>query len=149
MKYREKQISAFIIIILFIVEFLIFSSYFFQWGNKPLDTLTFSILSIFLIIILLLFYKMETFIDKDFIQIFFGIGIIRKKIEIRNIKNLEVVKNRWYYGWGIRLIKNGLLYNIKGFNAIELKFKNRKSIIRIGTQDTEKLKSEIEKNMYL
>ena len=65
--------------------------------------------------------------------------MIKKVIPIHNIERIGIVINKWYYGFGIRKIKNGWLYNIQGLDAIELKMKNSKSIIRIGTADSKKL----------
>ena len=87
---------------------------------------------------------MRTSVDNEKIRISYGIGLIKKTIDIHNIERIEIVRNKWYYGLGIRIIKNGWLYNIQGLNAIELKLKNSKSIIRIGTVDNKKLKKEIE-----
>jgi hypothetical protein len=49
-----------------------------------------------------------------------------------------VVKNPWYYGWGIHLTPSGWLYNVSGFWAVELQMKNGKKY-RIGTDDPEGL----------
>jgi hypothetical protein len=54
-----------------------------------------------------------------------------------------VVKNPWYYGWGIRLIPGGWLYNVSGFWAVELQMKNGKRY-RIGTDDAEGLAKSLE-----
>lgn len=86
---------------------------------------------------------MKTSVNSQKIQISYGIGLIKKTIRINEIENIIIVRNKWYYGIGIRMLKNGWLYNIQGLNAIELKMKNSKSIIRIGTADGKKLKKEI------
>ena len=58
------------------------------------------------------------------------------------------VRNKWYYGWGIRFMGNVTLYNIHGLDAVELTFKNKESIVRIGTKPNSKLDSEIKKRIY-
>jgi hypothetical protein len=82
-------------------------------------------------------------IDERLLTISFGIGLIRKRIEIARIKNVETVKNPWYYGWGIRIIPKGMLYNISGTAGIELKFKDTERLVRIGTKNSTQLKQEI------
>lgn len=101
------------------------------------------------LIIILLFYGMTTTIDAASITIRFGIGFINKKINLANIESVREVENPWYWGWGIRMIPNGTLYNISGSKGIELKFKNTDKIIRIGSKDPETLKKEIEKRQRI
>ena len=143
MKYTEKQIGWIVIVPILGILVLLLISYINQWGNNPISYSGLLIISLILIISLLLFFQMKTSIDNEQIQISFGIGLIKKTIAIQNIEQIEVVRNKWIDGLGIRKIKNGWLYNIQGLNAIELKMKNSKSIIRIGTVDGKKLKKEI------
>jgi hypothetical protein len=60
---------------------------------------------------------------------------------------VESVTSPWYYGWGIRMIPNGTLYNISGGDGVELKFADTNRIIRIGTKDSLTLKKEIRKRL--
>ena len=50
-------------------------------------------------------------------------------------------------GWGIRIIPNGMLYNVGGSRGVELRFTDTTRIIRIGTKDALKLKSEINRQL--
>ena len=144
MKYTERQIGWTVIVPVLGILVLLLIFYINQWGNNPISYSGLLIMSIIFIISLLLFFQMRTSVDNEKIRISYGIGLIKKTIDIHNIERIEIVRNKWYYGLGIRIIKNGWLYNIHGLNAIELKLKNSKSIIRIGTADNEKLKKEIE-----
>jgi len=58
------------------------------------------------------------------------------------IASVKTVKNHWYYGWGIRLIPHGWLFNVSGFEAIEIVMKNGK-VYRIGTDEAEKLMAAV------
>ena len=144
MKYTERQIGWTVIVPVLGILVLLLIFYIKQWGNNPISYSGILIISLLFIICLLLFFQMRTSVDNEKIRISYGIGLIKKTIDIHNIERIEIVRNKWYYGLGIRIIKNGWLYNIHGLNAIELKLKNSKSIIRIGTADNEKLKKEIE-----
>ena len=144
MKYTERQIGWIVIVPVPGILVLLLIFYINQWGNNPISYPGLLIISLLFIICLLLFFQMRTSVDNEKIRISYGIGLIKKIIDIHNIERIEIVRNKWYYGLGIRIIKNGWLYNIQGLNAIELKLKNSKSIIRIGTADNEKLKKEIE-----
>jgi hypothetical protein len=76
--------------------------------------------------------------EKD-ILIKYGVGIIRKRIALNEIKSCKPVRNKWWYGFGIRYIKGrGWLYSIAGPDAIELEMKNEKKII-IGTDESDYL----------
>ena len=72
------------------------------------------------------------------IKIQFGLGVIRKVFPLKDIEAYCVVKNPWYYGWGIRFTPRGWLFNVSGFSAIELQMKSGKRY-RIGTDDPDNL----------
>ena len=91
---------------------------------------------------LVLFMKLTVEIDEDVLEIRFGLELIRKKFSLKNIESCQVVKNPWYYGWGIRLTPHGWLYNVSGFYAIELKMITGKKY-RIGTDVPDALEKAI------
>ena len=93
--------------------------------------------------IYLLFFGMTTEVEGDRIKIRFGIGVISKTIELANIAAAVAVKSPWYYGWGIRIIPNGILYNIAGSCAVEIRFTTSSGVIRIGTTRPEELRNAI------
>lgn len=62
---------------------------------------------------------------------------------ISDIQSCKSVHNNPIYGIGIRKIPKGWLYNVSGLRAIELSFKNQKSIVRIGTNQPDKIAEEI------
>ena len=97
-----------------------------------------------ILFILISFSTLTVFIDEQFLKISFGWGIFRKKFPISEIAAVKKVKNNWYYGWGIRLWfwPKMWIFNVSGFDAIEIKMKNGK-IYRIGTDEPEKLESAI------
>lgn len=118
-------------------------------GDRPLSSNVFIIISGMNAVILLLFYGMTVIVDHEKIKISFGLGLIGKTIKIARIKSVEVVKNPWYYGWGIRLIPNGWLFNISGSHGIELTFIDKKRVIRIGSKNSATLKNEIVKRLLI
>lgn len=66
---------------------------------------------------------------------------------MQKIKSIQIVESPWYYGWGIRLIPNGILYNISGQKGVELTFSDTNKVIRIGSKKPDALKLEIEKRL--
>lgn len=85
-------------------------------------------------------------IDKNYLRIRFGYGIFRKKFALNDIISAKIVKNPWYYGWGIKVWfwPCMWIYNVSGFDAVEIIMKDGK-IYRIGTDDPHKLESSIRK----
>lgn len=70
--------------------------------------------------------------------VWFGPGFIRKKFALNTITACRAVKNPWYYGWGIRLTPHGWMYNVSGFQAVEITLTSGKKF-RIGTDEPDKL----------
>jgi len=97
-----------------------------------------------IIFILVSFTLLQVVIDKKYLHIKFGYGIYRKKFLLNDIMSAKAVKNHWYYGWGIRIWfwPKMWIYNVSGFNAVEIKLKNSK-IYRIGTDEPKKLEQAI------
>ncbi len=98
---------------------------------------------ILLLAALVTFSTLRVNVDHRTIKIQFGFGIIRKSFSVSEIETYQVVRNRWYYGLGIRYTPRGWLYNVSGLSAIELQMKNGK-YSRIGTDDPTGLASAVE-----
>ena len=105
----------------------------------PVIILGFVILTI--LFCLLTFYKITITIDDTYLSFRLGIGLISRKFRMADIKTCQPVKNNPFYGIGIRLISHGWLYNVSGLKAIELTFKNRNSVVRIGTDKPDEIAS--------
>jgi len=82
-------------------------------------------------------------IEEEKLKIKFGVGIIQKKFLLKDIVSCQVVKNPWYYGWGIHLTPHGWLFNVSGSDAIEIKMGNGKQY-RIGTDVPDELNKVIQ-----
>ena len=93
---------------------------------------------IIVLVILGTFSRLTVTADDQMIQIQFGLRIIRKTFPLKEIATYRVVKNPWYYGWGIRFTPRGWLFNVSGFSAIELQMTNGKRY-RIGTDEPDNL----------
>jgi len=100
------------------------------------------LISILVILIILSFSSLTVFIDEENLNIKFGYGIYKKQFLLSEIMSAKTVKNHWYYGWGIRWWNNTWIYNVSGFDAIEIVMKNGK-VYRIGTNDPIELEQKI------
>ena len=99
-----------------------------------------------LIITVLLFYSLTVSVDNRYVIASFGVGLIKKKFLLKDIISIKQVRNKWWYGWGIRITPHGWLYNVSGLDAVELTFDSGKKV-RLGTDDTNRLVNEITKRI--
>ncbi|PJE81013.1 hypothetical protein COU58_04745 [Candidatus Pacearchaeota archaeon CG10_big_fil_rev_8_21_14_0_10_32_42] len=99
---------------------------------------------ILILFILVSFATLTVSIDENCLRIKFGYGIFRKRFSLSEIMSVKQVKNHWYYGWGIRVWfwPKMWIYNVSGFDAVEIKLKNGKTY-RIGTDEPKKLEQTI------
>lgn len=139
MKYQHTQIGKLMLIAAIIILFI--SGYLLKMEEAgPIP----GVIITLVIVILLSFSSLKVTIDENNLQIKFGWGIYRKKFNLDEITSVKAVKNPWYFGWGIRfwLWPRMTIFNVSGFDAIEVKLKNGK-IYRIGTDEPEKLETAI------
>ena len=97
---------------------------------------------IVLLVVLKFFSRLTVTVDDQVIKIQFGLGVFPKVFQLKDIESYTVVKNPWYYGWGIRYTPRGWLFNVSGYSAIELQMNNGKRY-RIGTDEPDRLASAI------
>lgn len=106
-------------------------------GILELNWLVFSVLGM-LIICLILFGTLTVNGNSTSIRIRFGPGLIRKSFRLDEIGSCTVVRNHWWYGWGIRRTVKGWLFNVSGLDAVELSMRDG-TFYRIGTDEPRKL----------
>jgi len=76
----------------------------------------------------------------------FGVGLVRKQWPLADIRSAAVVRNPWYYGWGIHWTPHGWLYNVSGLGAVEIVFASGKKA-RIGSDEPDKLAEAIRQSL--
>ena len=98
-------------------------------------------------IALLLFATLKVTISDDWLEIRLGIGIIRKRIPLKDIQSAQVIQYPWYYGWGLRLSLRGeWIYSVSGLGAIKINTKTGDKYI-IGTDDPEEFVFAVRKSI--
>ena len=133
-QYRHTQIGYLLIILYGGVVVLIGYFNVLKGFNNP-----FALAALIVLLVILKFFSSLTVtVDDHVIKIQFGLGVYRKAFPLKEIESYAVVKNRWYYGWGIRYTPRGWLFNVSGFSAIELQMNNGKRY-RIGTDEPDNL----------
>ncbi len=140
-RYQHTQIGYLIIIILSVVS--LFIVYF--MNVEGFNWIAFAVLIIFGVC-LVLFVTLTVEIEEDVLRIRFGPGVIRKTFSLKDIESCRVVKNPWYYGWGVHLTPHGWLFNVSGSYAVEIKMKSGRKY-RIGTDVPNDLEKAILKSI--
>lgn len=146
MKYKHTQVG-YVTLVSFVVLFGL--AYFFSKAavaTAELGIALNSVSYVFLLLVLL-FCCLTVSVDEKYVKASFGIGLIRKKILLSDIKSVEATKNKWYYGFGIRFLgKEGWMYNISGLDAVKFELKNGKKF-RIGTDEPNELVAALKPSM--
>jgi len=132
-KYKHTQVG-YLLLIIYIVVILFIGYMNIVTGSNGVSL----VVLLIMLIVLVLFATLTVTVDERIIKIRFGVGLIRKSFHLKDVESYSIVKNPWYYGWGIRYTPRGWLFNVSGFSAIELQMKNGK-LYRIGTDDPEGL----------
>ena len=101
------------------------------------------IVSVLAAFILLSLFSLTAVVSDDDVQVWFGVGLIRRRIALNRITSAKAVQNHWIYGWGIRLIPHGWLWNVSGLGGVELALINGPRF-RIGTDEPEQLAAAIQ-----
>jgi hypothetical protein len=101
---------------------------------------------VLVLFILMSFATLTVSLDQKYLRLKFAYGFFRKKFFLEEISSVRSVKNRWYYGWGIRFCfwPKMWIFNVSGFKAIEIMMKNGK-VYRIGTDVPEELETAIKR----
>ena len=136
-RYEHTQVGYLIIVAMAAVMVLIGV----VLANAGINWIAIGVLVV-IAIALVLFSSLTVVIWEEELEARFGPGPIRKRFKLNEIESCQVVKNHWYYGWGIRLTPHGVLYNVSGFDAVELKLRTGKRF-RIGTDVPQELEEAI------
>ena len=103
------------------------------------------LLNLFLVaigLVVLIFSRLTVSVDEEHITAAFGLGWPKKVLGHTDIVSAAAVRNKWWYGLGIRLIPHGWMYNVWGLDAVELTLSSGRKF-RIGTADRENLLAAI------
>jgi len=103
-------------------------------GVAPLAVIGVALMGVFLA----LFFSLTVEIDATHLTFRFGIGLIRQRIPLAEIVAVKPVRNTWLYGWGIHRTPHGWLYNVSGWEAVEITLATGKRF-RLGTDEPQRL----------
>jgi hypothetical protein len=94
------------------------------------------------LLVAVMFGSLTVSIGDGVLECRFGPGPVRKRFVMKEITGARVVRDPWYYGWGIRLTPQGWLYRVSGLEAVEITLQGGKKY-RIGTDRPQELLAAI------
>ena len=104
-------------------------------GEQDLAVVILLLVSIGLVLaIVTLFSRLTVEVSVTQVRLFWSFGWPARSIARSDIRSVEVVRNRWIYGWGIRVVRGGWLWNVWGLDAVELELADERKF-RIGTDE--------------
>jgi len=136
MMYKHTQIGLLMYVIFLPIIFGLLISFYFFANYFIL------VLSAFMALTLFIFRSLSVELSGAMLKFHFGPGLIKNSISFDQIVSVKSVRNPWYFGWGIHWFGRGWLYNISGFDAVEICLKNNK-VVRIGTDEPKRLENAI------
>jgi hypothetical protein len=131
--YRHTQIGLVVIVVLAASIVLVAAlALTVEWHPLVLAVLA------MLVAALVLFYSLTVEIRGSELMVSFGIGFPRFTYQLSRAREVRVVRNPWFYGWGIHMTPDGWLYNVSGLLAVEIVFVDGRKV-RVGTDEPDAL----------
>ena len=101
-------------------------------GTQPWVQVVLLCACVLLLFMTWLFGSLTVEVDEEELRHWFGPGFWKKSYQLLDIESAKVVRNSWFWGWGIRLTPHGWLYNVSGFDAVQIQLRSGRTF-RIGT----------------
>ena len=67
-----------------------------------------------------IFGSLTVVVDQDNLKWYFGPGLWKYRLPLKEIVDAKPVTNKWWYGWGVRVTPHGWLFNVDGLDAVEI-----------------------------
>lgn len=137
LRYHHTQFGT-VIVVSLLLSAVLFAGLGMMNGLTPLAVIGPALMAGFLA----LFYALTVEIDATHLTFRFGIGLIRKRVPLAEIVEAKPVRNSWLYGWGIHRTPHGGLYNVSGWEAVEIALTSGLRL-RLGTDEPRPLTQAI------
>jgi len=144
MRYEHSQIGYLTICVLFGAAVFVAVMGIIAPADQSGLRLT-AVIEMILLICAILFSKLTIKIDDETLRACFAMGFICKKVPLAEIAMCELIRIRWWYGWGIRLTPYGWLYNVSGLDAVAITLGNGRKFA-LGTDDPHGLVAAIRRS---
>ena len=80
------------------------------------------------------FSRLRVRVEDGTLTVAFGAGWPARRIPVAEIASAEAARNRWWWGFGIRLTPQGWMWNVYGLDAVQLVLEDGRRF-RVGTAD--------------
>jgi hypothetical protein len=90
------------------------------------------------LLVLLVFSSLEVSIDQEELKLRFGPGLVLKRFAIREISHAATTRTTFTQGWGIHRRGGVTLYNVSGFDAVKVEFRDGTAIL-VGSNEAARL----------
>lgn len=116
-------------------------------GARGAELFLFGAATLAISLIVIAFSRLTIAVSSDRIAASFGWGWPNREFAIADISSVERVRNKWWYGLGVRKVPGGAwMFNIWGLDAIELNMRTGAKF-RLGTDDIDNLHTAISLNL--
>jgi hypothetical protein len=137
MDYRHKQVGPAVFrfgVLVFLIVIAAMSAVLGEWAGAAITALVALIVGTALFV----FSQFTIEVTDERLRGSFGWGWPRRTLSWDQATSVRIVRNRWWYGFGIRWFPGGMLWNVWGLDAVEFDLvKGGK--LRIGTDEPEQL----------
>ena len=133
-EYRHTQSGRVTIVV---AVFVIVGSIALSFVSAPVAAAAASA-GLFILLLVYTFNRLTVTVADGSVTARFGLGWPRRRILLDDITTAAVVRSKWWYGWGIRLIPGGWMFNVWGLDAVELKLTSGRRFW-IGTDEPDEL----------
>lgn len=146
--YHHTQVSRISIVILTFMAYFFASIYLSAAAELPSVDSGPNLLVVAVMVLILAtaasFVSLTVTLDEKNLHIKFGYGLFRKTFTREEIATATIVRNKWYYGWGVKKLfwPNMWIFSVSGLNAVEIVLKNG-DVYRIGTDEPQQLAAAI------
>jgi hypothetical protein len=151
--YRHRQtgwptiitVAGILVVELVAVTFMVLKQGLPQ-GKGWVGAAAISMIVFVLVVVLMLFSSLTVAVADEVIEVRFGPGIIHKSFRLAEVDACCATRTRWWHGWGIHRRIGGWIFNIAGFDAVELTMKDGRHYW-IGTDEPQQLCAAIERKL--
>ena len=138
MEYRQTQWSGFGLPVLVVFAVMFASVVATDVESSTLfDVIVLAVMTA-AIIVGVVFSRLTVSVTRDRVVASFLFGRPRRVIELADVAAVRRVRNLWWHGLGVRKIPGGWMYNVWGFDAVELELTSGE-IFRLGSNDPDAL----------
>ncbi|MBV8150156.1 MAG: hypothetical protein JOY59_01260 [Candidatus Eremiobacteraeota bacterium] len=117
----------------------------FALGPKTPETAT-ALPVVFWVIVVCgaLFSTMTVRVTDTAMQWWFGIKAIGRRVDLSDIASADVIRTSIFEGWGIHLTWHGWVWNVAGFNAVQIRLRSG-TRYAIGTPEPQALVAALDR----